>query len=239
MTFPASSDSLEQPVINGRPRYSGNNFFSFIRTPRAPTKKATSDANGSVISVSRSDPSHRLSFHDANIDLRWVIFRPSRLHRPGEAVVCDRARSPGLTLKMFAPSCRSAVFSDLHRAEECRPSPIQFVDLVIWILEEKASWQRFPAHLRNQLRTMLQAEPLSTSRPSRYESRFWVAHAGTHFYIEQVLLPTLTHIGQPPIARSGSSLAKTHRSPSVLARACPPLAWRSRESAMIRAQRSA
>jgi hypothetical protein len=46
--------------------------------------------------------------------------------------------------------------------------------------------------------------------------------AGTDFHIEQVLLPTLPHIGQSPIARSRSSLAKTHRLPSVLARARPP-----------------
>ena len=49
---PASSDSLVQPMISGRPRYSGNNFFSFIRTPRASTRKATSDAKGSEISFS-------------------------------------------------------------------------------------------------------------------------------------------------------------------------------------------
>src|SRR6266850_882889 len=50
--FPGSSDSLVHPVISGRPRYSGNNFFSFIRTPRASTRKATSDANGSEICLS-------------------------------------------------------------------------------------------------------------------------------------------------------------------------------------------
>ena len=50
--FPGSSDSLVHPVINGRPRYSGNNFFSFIRTPRASTRKATSDAKGSEICLS-------------------------------------------------------------------------------------------------------------------------------------------------------------------------------------------
>jgi len=52
MTFPASSASLEHPRISGSPRYSGNNFFCFIKTPRASTKKAASDANGSEISFS-------------------------------------------------------------------------------------------------------------------------------------------------------------------------------------------
>src|SRR5947207_6438579 len=47
MTFPASSNSLEHPEMSGNPRYSGNNFFSFIKTPRPSTRKAASDTNGS------------------------------------------------------------------------------------------------------------------------------------------------------------------------------------------------
>ena len=50
--FPASSDSLAQPKISGSPKYSGSNFFSFIKTPRASTRKAASDANGSAICFS-------------------------------------------------------------------------------------------------------------------------------------------------------------------------------------------
>src|SRR5437762_7864009 len=46
-TFPASSNSLEHPEMSGNPRYSGNNFFSFIKTPRPSTRKAASDTNGS------------------------------------------------------------------------------------------------------------------------------------------------------------------------------------------------
>jgi hypothetical protein len=42
--------------------------------------------------------------------------------------------------------------------------------------------------------------------------------AGTNFHIEQMLLPTLSHIGEASIARSGSSLAKAHPLPFVLAR---------------------
>ena len=46
--MPGTSASLEQPVIRGRARYSGSNFFSFIRTPRASTRKAASEAKGSA-----------------------------------------------------------------------------------------------------------------------------------------------------------------------------------------------
>jgi hypothetical protein len=52
--------------------------------------------------------------------------------------------------------------------------------------------------------------------------------AGTHLNVEQVLLSPLPHVGQPPITRSGSFLAKTHFVSFVLAP----------ESAMIRAQSS-
>ena len=44
--------SLAHPEISGNPKYSGSNFFSFIKTPRASTRKAKSDANGSEISFS-------------------------------------------------------------------------------------------------------------------------------------------------------------------------------------------
>ena len=50
--FPASSDSLVHPEISGSPRYSGNNFFSFIKTPRPSTRKAASEAKGSETSLS-------------------------------------------------------------------------------------------------------------------------------------------------------------------------------------------
>ena len=50
--FPTSSDSLEHPKISGNPRYSGNNCFSFIKTPRPSTRKACSEAKGSTICFS-------------------------------------------------------------------------------------------------------------------------------------------------------------------------------------------
>ena len=67
-----------QPVITGRPRYSVSNFFSFIRTPRASTRKAASEAKGSEISFFGSDPSDRFPLRDANVDFAGQL--PDHLH---------------------------------------------------------------------------------------------------------------------------------------------------------------
>ena len=113
-TFPASSDSLENPKMSGNPRYSGNNFFSLIKTPRASTRKAASDTKGSEISLSlvihatglRSTT--RMSISVGNFRTTWTS------STWGSCCMRSWTRAR-FTLKMFSPSCRSATFKTCSR----------------------------------------------------------------------------------------------------------------------------
>jgi hypothetical protein len=60
------------PVINGRPRYSGNNFFSFINTPRASTRKCGVGLKRIGNRFGR-DPRDRFALGDRDVDLAWQL----------------------------------------------------------------------------------------------------------------------------------------------------------------------
>src|SRR4029077_17372275 len=105
--------------------------------------------------------------------------------------------------------------------------------VVIWIFEDKAFYSF--ARTCVARRAQNHEESHLPEHAHRAANAVLGRSAGANFHVEQVLLPTLPHIGQSPIARSGSFLAKTHRLPSVLAFGCPAEPWRRLESAMIRA----
>ncbi len=100
-------------------------------------------------------------------------------------------------------------------------------DSIVWILKEKAScsFARAEVNARGQPRDRNHFPQHAHGVANPVLSR----SAGADFHIQEMLLPPLPHVGHSPIARSGRSFAKTHLLLSVLAR----------ESAMIRAQRSA
>jgi hypothetical protein len=85
------------------------------------------------------------------------------------------------------------------------------LNVVIWIFEDKAFYSFARTCVAGSHKITNKANFHSTPIALRIGAG---SLCGNELSLEQVLLPTLPHIGQSPIARSGSSLAKTHRLPS-------------------------